>query len=378
MKPSPHLTLAAALVAVLGAALSVGLAIAAPTAPPEGARREQPALTVTATRLRPDTLPQRVVAHGNLAAWQEASVGAEANGLRLVDVHANVGDTVRRGQLLATFAAETVQAELAARRAAIAEARVALGEAAANAQRARSLAGSGALSTQQTQQQVAAEGAAQARLDAALAAEALQQLHLTQTRVLAPDDGVISARSATVGAVVPAGQELFRLIRRGRLEWRADVAAADLARLRGVQAVRITLADGEVVDGRLRRLAPLVDPATRNGQALVDVLHNGSARAGMFAQGEFVLGSSPAQTLPRSAVQVRDGFHYVFRISTDSRVVQTKVRTGRAVGDRLEILGGLNSAERVVAAGVAFLGDNDLVQVVDGPAVAQLGGGGGL
>ena len=60
----------------------------------------------------------------------------------------------------------------------------------------------------------------------------LQQLRLRQTRVLAPDNGVISARSATVGAVLPAGQELFRLIRQGRLEWRAEVAAADLARLK--------------------------------------------------------------------------------------------------------------------------------------------------
>src|SRR3546814_21156386 len=58
--------------------------------------------------------------------------------------------------------------------------------------------------------------------------------------LLAPDDGVISARSATVGAVLPAGQELFRLIRRGRLEWHAEVAASDLAKLKSGQIAHVT------------------------------------------------------------------------------------------------------------------------------------------
>lgn len=167
--------------------------------------------------------------------------------------------------------------------------------------------------------------------------------------------------------MVPAGQELFRLVRGHRLEWRAEVAAADLARLKDARSARVTLADGEQVEGRLRRLAPLVDTQTRNGVAYVDLPRHATARAGMFAQGEFELGASAAQTLPGSAVQVREGLHYVFRVGPDSRVQQTAVRVGRQAGGRVEILGGLQHGERVVASGLAFLGDNDLVRVVGQP-----------
>lgn len=372
MKPTQSLTLIAAVIAVGGAALSV--ALAAPR-PADDARRERPALTVELTRLAHGTLPLRVPAHGDIAAWQEASVGAEANGLRLAEVRVNVGEPVRRGQVLAMFATEVVKADLALRRAAVAEARVALAEAAGNAQRARQLQDTGALSLQQVQQQLAAEAAAQARLEAAQAAEAVELLRLVQTQVRAPDDGVISARTATVGAVVPAGQELFRLVRGNRLEWRAEVAAADLARLRAARSVRVTLVGGEVLDGRLRQLAPLVDVRTRNGVAYVDLPRHGSARAGMFAQGEFELGESDAWTLPRSAVQRREGLAYVFRVGPDSRVVQTQVTLGREAGDRVEILGGLKGAERVVASGAAFLGDNDLVGLADTSAAAAAGKG---
>lgn len=332
----------------------------------------QPALTVTVTTLQPTVLPIRVAASGNIMAWQEASIGTEANGLRLTAVKVNVGDKVRRGQLLAVFAADTIQAELAQRRAAVAEAGAALAEAAANARRARTLQDSGALSTQQIEQHITAERTARARLDAAQAMEKAQRLRLAQTQVMAPDDGVISVRTATVGAVVPAGQELFRLIRGGRLEWRAEVAAADLAKLNPGQQVRIAPTGGDAVAGRLRMLAPVIDLQTRNSLVYVDLPPNPTMRAGMFARGEFELGANQGMTLPHSAVQVREGFSYVLRVGPDSRVSQVKVMSGRRSGERVEILSGLAAADHIVASGAAFLGDGDLVRVVeDAETVAQ-------
>lgn len=323
----------------------------------------QPALAVAATTLSHDVIPTRIAAGGNIQPWQEASIGAEANGLRLVEVRVNVGDRVRRGQLLARFAAETVEAELAQARAALSEAEVLLAEAAGKARRARRLAESGAMALQEIEQQVSAERAAAARVEAARAVLATQALRLAQTRIVAPDDGVVSLRAATVGAVAPAGQELFRLIRGGRLEWRAEVAGRDLDLLRPGQAVNVTLAGGQAVGGRLRMLAPAIDLQTRNGIAYVDLAPHPGARAGMFALGEIDLGESVAETLPQSATLLREGFSYVMRIGRDSRVVQTRVALGRRSGDRIEILEGLSIQDRVVAAGVAFLGDGDLVHV---------------
>ena len=365
MNTSRKLALVAA-TAVAGAALVAALTSAddAPSAVSDATRGAgQPALAVAATTLSHESIPTRIAASGNIQPWQEASIGAEANGLRLVEVRVNVGDRVRRGQLLARFAAETVEAELAQARAALSEAEVLQADAAGKARRARRLAESGAMALQEIEQQVSAERAAAARVEAARAVLATQALRLAQTRIVAPDDGIVSLRAATVGAVAPAGQELFRLIRGGRLEWRAEVAGRDLDLLRPGQVVNVALAGGQVVGGRLRMLAPAIDLQTRNGMAYVDLAPHPGARAGMFARGEFDLGERAAETLPQSATLLREGFSYVMRIGRDSRVVQTRVALGRRSGDRIEILEGLGIQDRVVAAGVAFLGDGDLVHV---------------
>jgi HlyD family secretion protein len=349
------------------AALAVRAADETKAAPAAAAR---PALSVTATQPQAASLPLKIAANGNIAAWQEAIIGTEANGLRLAEVRVNVGDAVRRGQVLASFAPDMLQADVAQIRAVVAEAEAALAEAAVNAKRARELQSSGALSDQQINQFMTAERTAQARLDAQRAQANVQALRLRQTQVLAPDDGVISARSATVGAVLPAGTELFRMIRQGRLEWRAEVAAADLERLKPGMSASVTPSGGEPIKGKLRMVAPTVDPLTRNGIVFVDLAPSRDARAGMFARGEFDIGTGQGLTLPQSAVLLRDGFAYVLRIGPDSKLSETKVSVGRRVGDRVEITGGLDVNVRVVASGGGFLSDGDTVRVVDGPAPA--------
>ncbi len=250
----------------------------------------------------------------------------------------------------------------------VAEAESALAEAAANAARARELQTSGALSDQQINQFMTAERTAQARLDAQRAQARVQALKLRQTQVLAPDDGVISARSATVGAVLPAGQELFRMIRQGRLEWRAEVPASDLARIQPGMSVSVTPVGGGPIAGKVRMLAPTVDAQTRNGIVFVDLGASRDARAGMFARGEFDIGTGQGLTLPQSAVLLRDGFAYVLRVGPDAKLIETKVTTGQRLGDRVHITGGLDANARVVASGGGFLADGDLVRVVDAAA----------
>lgn len=371
MKTKTKFTAALAAFAVLASLAVVGVR-AADDKP--AAAAPKPALTVNVTQPQPAALPVRVTANGSIAAWQEASVGAEANGLRLAEVRVNVGDVVKRGQVLATFAPDTLNADVAQIRAAVAEAEATLAEASANAQRARGLQATGALSEAAINQYFTAERTAKARLDAQRAMAQMQQLRLKQTQVLAPDNGVISARSATVGAVLPAGQELFRMIRQGRLEWRGEVAATDMAALKPGMTALVTAGGGPAIKGTVRMVAPTVDPQTRNGIVYVDLppvgaaSDTGAARAGMFARGEFEVGSGTGLTLPQSAVLLRDGFSYVLRVGPDSKLTQVKVGVGRRVGDRIEITGGIDAQTRVVAAGGGFLGDGDTVRVVDATA----------
>ena len=334
----------------------------------------RPALTVSAVSPQRVSLPVKLAANGNIVAWQEASVGTESAGLRLTEVHVNVGDRVAKGQVLATFASDTPRAEVAQSRASLAEAEAAAADAAGNAQRARSLQTTGALSASQINQYLTAEKTAQARVEAARALVQAQEVRLKQTHVVAPDSGIISSRSATVGAVVGNGMELFRLIRQGRLEWRAEVTSSELGRITAGTTAVVTAASGARLAGRVRMIGPTVDPQTRSALVYVDVAplpgSAGSARAGMFARGEFDLGATPALTVPQATVVVRDGFSYVYRINADSRVSRVKVETGRLAGEQLEVLGGLPADARLVASGAGFLNDGDLVRVVDARTVA--------
>ena len=323
----------------------------------------KPALTVTTVQPQRSPWAVQLSANGNVAAWQEASIGSEASGLRLLEVRANVGDVVRAGQVLATFASESVQADVAQAKANVLEAEANAQDASANAARARTLQATGALSEQQITQYQTAEQVAKARVAAARATLVVQQQRLRHTQVLAPDSGTISARSATVGAVLGSGTELFRMVRQGRLEWRAEVTAAELERIQVGTIAQVRTAQGMPVQGKVRMVAPTVDPQTRMGLVYVD-LPASSLKPGMFASGAFALGQTTALTVPQTAVVVRDAFSFVYRVGKDQRVAQIKVQTGRQLGDRLEITSALDADAVLVASGAGFLNDGDLVRVV--------------
>jgi len=364
-KPVPALLGAIALGAALLAASSIGQAA---DKDKEKAAPTRPALTVTSVKASSSSLPLQLAANGNVSPWQEAIIGSESGGLRLADVRVNVGDVVKKGDVLAVFSSDTVNADVAQSQAALAEAQANAAEAIANAKRARTLGDSGALSQQEITRYLTAEGAANARIASAKASLTAQQLRLKYTKVVAPDSGVISARSATVGSVVGVGAELFRMIRQGRLEWRAEVTATELTRIKPGAKVLVKAANGSELTGRVRMIAPTVDLQTRTALVYVDLPTSLSAsapfKAGMYASGQFDMGVSNAVTLPQQAVVIRDGFTYVFRLNADSRVSQVKVTTGRRMADRIEVVKGLNPDATIVVSGAGFLNDGDLVRNV--------------
>ncbi len=328
----------------------------------------KPALTVSTVQPMMRELPLRLPANGSITAWQEAIIGSEANGLRLVSVNANVGDKVAKGEVLASFATEQVGAEVAQAQASLLEAQANAQDAAMNADKARTLQASGALSEQQINQYTTLDKSAKARLEVAQAALAVQQVRLKQTAVLAPDSGVISSRSATLGAVVGNGVELFKMIRGGRLEWRAEVTSTEMAGIKPGAQVMVTAASGAQVVGKTRMIAPTVDSTSRNGLVYVDLPFHANIKAGMYAKGEFVLGTSNVLSLPQQALVLRDGFTYAMRLEPGNKISQVKLQTGRRAGDTVEVLQGAKVGEQFVASGAAFLADGDTVKVVAAPA----------
>ena len=333
------------------------------------------ALTVDLVKPSRSIIKQTISANGSISPWQEAVIGSESSGLMLTQVLVNVGDNVKRGQLLAQFSAATITADIAQAQANLAEAKANALEAAGNASRARSIQDTGALSTQQIEQLISLEATSKARVAAAEATLQSQQIKLKQTKVIAPDDGIISARLATVGAVVSPGQELFKLIRQGRLEWRAELTSSDIGKIKISMLANLTLPDGSAITGKVRTTSPMIDTQTRNATVFVDIA-SGQAKAGMFARGTFDIGTKAVLTLPASAIVMKDGFAYVMQVGDDgqlktenqvkieNRVKQIKIQTGSREDANIEVIG-LDAAENnhFVASGGAFLADGDLVAV---------------
>lgn len=325
---------------------------------------QKAALTVTVVSPEQQNWKQVFTANGNIAAWQEVVISSELSGQRLTRVNVNVGDEVKRGQILAEINSETIRADLAAAKASYAEAQAVLADAITNNKRIQQLKNTGAISAQESTQYQTSQATAQARLDAAKAQIESNQLRLAQTQVVSPDNGVISARTATVGSLAQTGQELFRLIRDHRLEWRAEVTTTDLYKLKQGMTAHVISPDPSQpkVTGQVRMIAPVIDPQTRYGLVYVDLPTTQAIRMGMFVKGEFDLGEKTAITIPQTALLLRDGFSYVFVLDKNNRVTQKKVTTGRRQNDRVEILD-LPLNVKVVSSGTGFLTDGDLVNV---------------
>ncbi|NGY04992.1 efflux RND transporter periplasmic adaptor subunit [Solimonas terrae] len=330
----------------------------------------QPVLTVELVSPRHESWADTLVASGEIAAWQEASIDAEVGGVRLDEVKVNVGDAVHKGQLLARYNEDTLRTDLAQLDAAVAEARANLARAKSDAERGQGLTAIGALPQQTLDLYRTQVDVTSAQLASAQARREAQALRLRYARVVAPDDGVISSRSATVGTVSVIGAELFRLVRDNRLEWRAEVPADSLAHLKaGTTAVLRTL-DGTAVSGRLRQLSPMVDTGTRNGIAYVDLPAGNPLAAGMYVTGRFTLGKRDALVVPESAVVLRDGSSYLMMVDAQHRVHALKVDTGRRQQGAIEILGSLDPAAQFVKSGGAFVSDGNLVQIAAATATA--------
>ena len=307
--------------------------------------------------------PVEISASGSIVAWQEAVIGAETGGLSIMILHADVGDKVKKGQLLAEFTRNSVEAEVLRYEAALASARASLAQAVANADRARIVQGSGALSDQQISEYLAGEKTAKANVDLAKAQLAVQKVTLSQTRIEAVDDGVITSRSALLGQVVSAGTELFRLQRKGRLEWKAEVDATQLPQVKPGAKSEITLPSGKLVEGTVRLVEPTLSTSTGRAFVYVRLPDINFATSGMFAGGRIEAGLNSVLAVPESAVVLRDGRSYVFEVGKDNKVIRRPVTVGQHRGDMVEISRGITEMESIVTSGAAFLSDGDLVTV---------------
>lgn len=320
-------------------------------------------LTVTVAAPQRQAIEREVVASGSVSAWQEMSLGVELSGVRVAAVLVEPGDRVTAGQALLELDKRSLEAQARQAEASLAQAQASARLAELQATRGESLLAQNLISGANFDELQANRARTAAQLLAAEAERDSAQLRLGFATLRAPDSGVISARSVQPGQVVSAGNELLRLIRRGRLEWRAEVAERDLVRIQVGSSVSLRAPTGETVIGTIRAVSPGISPETRTALVYADLPEPGALRAGMFAEGRLRVGSAQVLVVTRESVVFRDGFAYVFQIDEQSRALQRRIELGATQGEFIEVRSGLSGDERIAVRGAGFLGDGDLVKV---------------
>jgi RND family efflux transporter MFP subunit len=335
----------------------------------EAAPEASSALTVALTSVQTYPLARSVIVSGPVSAYEEMQLGVELSGQRVTALNVDVGQQVKKGQVLLELDHRTLDSSLAQAEAATQEAGAALALAQAQQSRGTKLAAEQLISAADLDQLRATTTQAQAQLATARASRDAARLQRDFAQLRAPADGVVSKRLVQPGQVVAAGTELLRLIRDGRLEWRAELPENQLAQVAVGNGIVLSYT-GQEITGRVRAVTPGIDAQTRTGTVYADLPAPGPLKPGTFVEGRILTGDGEALMVPTAAVVQRDGHSYVFVTKDKQSVQRRRVRTGQTSQGRVEIVEGLVAGEQVVSEGAGFLGDGDRVRVVAGKEAA--------
>lgn len=373
---------------------ALGLPIGAPDCAARAAAAEAPAVppppAVSVSPAERREFVDRLFVSGTLVARDEAMVGAPLDGLRLIEILAEDGDQVKKGQVLARLdrsqldallaqndaALQRAQAMIEQARSQIGQFEASLTQAAADLDRSQKL-GPQIVAGSTLDARIAGRRVAQAQLEAArhalTVAEADQaaraaerqelQVRIDRTEIKAPVAGLVSRRSARLGAVVSgSGDPLFRIIVDGAIDLEADAPEQSLARFAIGMPANLRLPGvSDPVQGRVRLISAEVDKANRTGKvriALSDVSH---AHIGAFASGEVELVRRDGVGAPASALR-REGDQARVYVVRGGRVEERRVTPGIVEGDAVEIRDGVTEGESIVARAAAFLRPGDRVR----------------
>ena len=355
---------AVGLIVVIASAAAWQWRAPSPAQPPVAAAAPAPALSVSAGPATSRMLTLTVRGEGSVVAWQELVIGAEIGGLRIVQAPIEEGMRVRAGDLLAALDDSVLAAQAAQAEGSVNEAAAIVELARADLGRSEDLVRSQSTSRQVYETRQSATRQAEARLLVARARRDEAVARLAQTRILAPTDGTVSRVSARIGAVSAPGQEMFRIIRDGRLELDARVPELELPLVEAGQRA-VVRHGGRSIAAEVRAVAPVVAADSRLGLVHIALPPDSGLRPGMFARGEIRGGSREVVMVPASAVVFRDGAPRAFVLPEGAeRVEMRRLTAGTRQDGMVEIVEGLAVGERVITAGAGFLADRDLVRLI--------------
>ena len=353
-------------------ALSAVLAVAgchkaAPPAAPAQAR------AVTVVRVEPRPITGALAASGDLVAREEAAVLPEVSGYRVTDVLTDVGQQVRKGQVLVKLDPSLIESQIAQQQAQLAQAEAQAAQSEDQAQRVKGLDDQGVLS----QEQIATRRfqARASRATAKAQAAALQDLRTRagKLQVTAPVSGLVLEKTVRPGDLAStSGTPWFRIATDDQIELQAQLSEDDLAHIRPGQHAQVTLPSGTTVTGVVRLISPQIDPQTKLGYVRLMLPVRPDVRAGGFGHAVFTDTTGKTLSLPETAVRYDADGASVMVVQADNRVKRAPVRTGMRGSGLVQILDGPPAGALVVANAASFLLDGDLVRPTEGAVQAAV------
>ncbi|WP_234464041.1 efflux RND transporter periplasmic adaptor subunit [Paracoccus caeni] len=335
----------------------------------------------------------RVPVSGSLVARQQVQVFPQVSGYEITEILVEAGDTVEKGQVLARLATDTLDAQLEQARAEYARAEAGVGQARSNIdsaqasltqattalERVQRLRQSGNASQAVLDQAVADEAnaraqaasagdglaVAQAALGQAQAARRIAELNRDRAAIIAPVGGVISARTAELGAMAGGGTDpLFTLIENGEIEFSAEVIETALPELATGAPATVSIAGLGEISGQVRLIPAAVDQVSRLGLMRISLEQKPGLRPGLFGNGWITTAQRQAVTVPMAAV-LTDADGERVQVVVDGQIESREVRAGLLWEGRREIVEGVNEGETVLARAGAFFSDGDQIRVID-------------
>lgn len=333
-----------------------------------------------------------VMVSGSLVPREETLVSPEIEGYRVLELFADEGSEVKKGQVLARLVPDQLEAQLAQNDANIANAEAGIAraqslikdaeareqEAKAQLERAVPLRKQGYLSESVYDQRESAANSAAAQVraaqDALKAAQAQKEQVLAQrkeldwrrskTEVTSPVDGVVSRRNARIGAVASsAGDAMFRIIQNGEMELDAEIVETELFKVKQGQKAHISVPGAIDLEGTVRLVSPEIDKTTRLGRVRVFLGRNPALHVGAFARGKIETNTSRGIAVPPASVMFDLEGAFV-QVVDGQTVKRRNVKTGLVADGRVEITAGLTEGELIVQRSGTFLRDGDIITPV--------------
>lgn len=353
----------AAVVIAVGAAIWMSRASTTKPLAPLADRTSIPLVSVMTPGVQP--VATQVTFTGTIEARHELPIGNSGDTGRIVAVYVQVGDRVKRGQLLAKLDDSVLAPQVSQLSAALDQARAQAALSAAEYRRGAEIGPSGGLSAQDIEKLHAQSIMDAANVKVVGAQASVMRAKLALTRIVAPVDGIVLTRNAEVGQIAGSGgPPLFQLEDSGQVEMIGQVAEQDMAGLKVGQSAAVYLVgNAKPFVGRIWLLGAVIDPQTRLGEVRIELRPDPALRPGGFARSMVTLDRAERPVLPETAVMADNAGSYVYVVGRDDIVERHPVHVGSVIPNGVVIADGLSGREHVIAMDGGFLHSGEKVSI---------------